>query len=364
MKPMLLSLHLGGREIGLHTYGVLIGCGCAIAIVLAFREARRQGLDGSKVLDLSFWMLVTGLLGSRLLYVALNARSFARICTGGGDDLVAARSLWRVFGDCTRVFQVWEGGLVFYGGFIAACLVAFAFARRQGWSFEHGHPQRVPKPSRDGVHRGDPGALRTFWALGDLFAPSLAIGHAFGRLGCFTAGCCFGKACDLAAHWCARFGADSVAFEQLRAVSAIPDGDTVTPLLFPTQLYEAIGELAIFGVLMFVRRRSRDRDGASGRAAGTAPSAGKPGTLILLYALLYGLLRFGVEIYRGDFARLYLVQLATPRLAHWLGLPAGEAVLLSTGQAVSVAVVAAAAAVLVLRRQSPVRSPLPSAGED
>jgi phosphatidylglycerol---prolipoprotein diacylglyceryl transferase len=331
MKPMLLSLHLGGREIGLHTYGLLIGCGCAVAIVLAFREARRQGLDGGKVLDLSFWMLVTGLLGSRVLYVALNARTFANICVGGGDDLVAQRSLGRVLGDCTRVFQVWEGGLVFYGGFIAACLVAFAFARRGKWSF---------------------------WVLGDLFAPSLAIGHAFGRLGCFTAGCCFGKACDVAAHWCARFGADSVAFEQLRAVSGIPDGDALTPPLFPTQLYEAIGELLIFGVLMFVRQRLRNRDRSS---ATGATSHRKPGTLILLYAVLYGLLRFGVEMYRGDFARLYLVNIATPRLAHWLGLPAGESVLLSTGQAVSVAVVVAAIAMLILRRF--LRSPLPSAGE-
>ncbi len=318
MKPMLLSLHLGGREIGLHSYGVLIGCGCAVAIVLAFREARRQGLDGSKILDLSFWMLVAGLLGSRLLYVALNARTFARICAGGGDDEIAARSLGRVLGDCTRVLQVWEGGLVFYGGFIAAGVFAFYFARRQGWSF---------------------------WALGDLYAPSLAIGHAFGRLGCFTAGCCFGKACDVASHWCARFAADSVAFEALRSVSAVADGATLTPPLFPTQLYEAMGELAIFGVLLLVRRRQRDGAGA----AGPTTAARRPGTLVLLYAVLYGVLRFGVEMYRGDFARIYLFHFATPRLARWLGLPAGEAVLLSTGQAVSVAVVLAAIAVLIHR---------------
>jgi phosphatidylglycerol---prolipoprotein diacylglyceryl transferase len=332
MKPMLLSLHLGGREIGLHTYGLLIGCGCAVAIVLAFREARRQGLDGSKILDLSFWMLVTALVGSRLLYVALNARTFASMCAGGGDDELAARSLSRVLGDCTRVFQVWEGGLVFYGGFIAACAFAFYFARRQGWSF---------------------------WALGDLYAPSLAIGHAFGRLGCFTAGCCFGKACDAAAHWCARFGADSVAFEQLRAVSAIPDGAALTPPLFPTQLYEAIGELLIFGVLLFARQRLRGD--AGGEAVGTT-AARKPGTLVLLYAVLYGLLRFGVELFRGDFARLYLFHFATPRLARWLGLPEGEAVLFSTGQVVSIAVVLAAIAALILRRR-PLRSPVPSAGE-
>ena len=79
--------------------------------------------------------------------------------------------------------------------------------------------------------------------------------------------------------------------------------------------------------------------------------------------MLYGLLRFGVEIYRGDFARLYLFQFATPRLARWLGLPASEAVLLSTGQAVSVAVVLAAIVALVLRRRRALRSPLSSAGE-
>ena len=314
MKPILMSLHLGGREIGLHTYGILIGCGCAIGIALAFREARRRGLDGGKILDLSFWMLVTGLVGSRLLYVALNAGAFARAC-GGADDDATPRSLARLLVDCTRPLQVWEGGLVFYGGFVAAGLFTFFFARRQRWSF---------------------------WTLGDIFAPSLALGHAFGRLGCFSAGCCFGKACAAGARWCARFGADSVAFEELRTVSAVPEGAVATPPLFPTQLYEAAGELAIFAVLMLVRHRQRAQ-----RAAGATPPA--PGTLLLLYAALYGLLRFAVEMYRGDFARRFLVELHTPRLARLLGLPSGEAVLLSTGQAVSVVVVAGAVALLLRR---------------
>ena len=78
MKPMLVSLHLGGREIGLHTYGVLIGCGCAVAIVLAFREARRQGLDGSKVLDLSFWMLVDRALVGRGCSTSRSTRAPSR----------------------------------------------------------------------------------------------------------------------------------------------------------------------------------------------------------------------------------------------------------------------------------------------
>jgi phosphatidylglycerol:prolipoprotein diacylglycerol transferase len=306
MKPILLSLHFGGREVGLHTYGILIGVGCTVAIALAFREARRRGLNGGKILDLSFWMLVTGLVGSRLFYVALNAGAFARACTGAGEDL-GPRGLGALIGDCTRALQIWEGGLIFYGGFLAAGLTAYFFARRQGWSF---------------------------WTLGDIYAPSLAIGHAFGRLGCYAAGCCFGKACAAGARWCVSFGADSVADEELRSVAALPATAAVTPPLFPAQLYEAAGELAIFAILLAARRR--------------APLQ-RPGTLILLYAMFYGLLRFSVELFRGDFARRFLIQLDTPGLARWLGLPAGEPALLSTGQVVSVLVAVTAAALLVAR---------------
>src|SRR6476659_4910636 len=112
MRPVLMSLHLGQQQVGLHTYGILIACGFAVGIALAYREARRRGLDGGKILDLSFWILVTGLLGSRVLYVALNARDFVHSCAGGDSDV--ARSIGTVAWDCTRALHVWEGGLVFY----------------------------------------------------------------------------------------------------------------------------------------------------------------------------------------------------------------------------------------------------------
>jgi len=300
-----MSLTLGGREVGLHSYGILIACGFAIGIALAYREARRRGIDGGKILDLSFWILVVGLLGSRAFYVAVNAGDFARMCSGGGSDV--PRSLATVAWDCTRALHVWEGGLVFYGGFVAAAGTVAWFTRRQAWSF---------------------------WTIGDLFAPSLAIGHAFGRLGCYTAGCCFGKVAAAGARWVASFPRDSVAFEELASAGAVPAGSSVTPPLYPTQLYEAAGELLIFALLMVVRRRVAQR----------------PGTLFLLYATLYGLLRFVIEMFRGDFARKYIVQLATPGLAQRLGLPTGEAVLLSYGQLLSVAIVAAAVVTLVRRR--------------
>jgi len=291
-----------------HTYGVLIAVGIGAGIALAYREGRRQGLDGGRLLDLAFWMTVAGLVASRLAYGLVNAGEFARACTG--SDLPpggAPRGLGAWLADCTRILHVWEGGLVFYGGAIGAGIVAALFARRERWSF---------------------------WRVGDVFAPALALGHAFGRLGCFAAGCCFGKAS--AGPWAVAFPSGSVAFDELLSQGAIAPGATLTPPLHPTQLYEAAGELVIFAVLMALRPRWRRR----------------PGALLLTYVALYTALRFAVELFRGDTARLYLAPLTTPHLAAWLGLPATEPVLLSVGQLTSVLLLAAVGIALVRRRRA------------
>ena len=284
MFPVLFSLRLGGREIALHSYGVLIAAGLAAGIALVHRRARREGLDGGRVLDLAFWMTVAGFVGSRVVYGIVNAGDYARICLRGDDGL---RTAGAVLADCTRILRVWEGGLVFYGGVAAAALVAALFARREGWSFGR---------------------------VGDLFAPGLALGHAFGRIGCFAAGCCFGKAS--AAPWAVAFPRGSVAFDELVARSAVPAGADVTPPLHPTQLYEAAGELGITVALLVLAPRLRRR----------------PGAVFLAYLGLYAALRFVVELYRGDVARRFVAALDTPRLAAWLHLPAGEPTLLSVGQ--------------------------------
>jgi phosphatidylglycerol:prolipoprotein diacylglycerol transferase len=278
VHPVLLTLPFGRREIALHSYGILIAAGLGIGILAAYREGRRRGLDGGRVLDLAFWLIVSGLVGSRLTYGLVNARSFFRACLDGGGPW------WR---DCTGLLAIWEGGLVFYGGVAAAAAVAWVFARRQGWSF--------------GV-------------VGDLFAPALAIGHAFGRLGCFAAGCCFGK--ETASRLGVAFPRGSVAFDVLRSAGAIQPGAAETPPLHPTQLYEAAGELALFGLLVALRPRLRQR----------------PGALLLVYLGLYALIRFVVEIFRGDVLRGFPIELATPRLAGWLGLPTGEPIFFSAGQ--------------------------------
>jgi phosphatidylglycerol:prolipoprotein diacylglycerol transferase len=303
MRPVLVTLHVGAREVGVHTYGLLIAAGLAAGIALGAREARRRGLDVGRVLDFSFWATVIGLFGSRIAYGLVNAGEFVRTCTRGVDF---PRTTLDVVSDCTRLLHVWEGGLVFYGGVVGGGIVAAVFARRERWSF---------------------------WVLGDVFAPGLAIGHALGRLGCFAAGCCFGKQ---SGPWGVAFPAGSVAFDELGSVGALAPGASFTPPLHPTQLYEAGGELAIFALLLALRPRLRDR----------------PGALLLAYGTCYALLRFTVELFRGDLARRYVVELSTPRFASWLGVPPGDPVLLSVGQLASLVLLAACAVVALRRRAS------------
>jgi phosphatidylglycerol:prolipoprotein diacylglycerol transferase len=304
LHPVLFTFPLGRREIALHSYGLLIAAGLAIGIWLAHREGERRGLDGGRVLDLAFWLVVSGLIGSRLTYGLVNARSFFHACLDGGGPW------WR---DCTSLLAVWEGGLVFYGGVAVAALVAYLFARRERWAF------------------GD---------VGDLFVPGLAMGHAFGRLGCFAAGCCFGK--ETASRIGVAFPRGSVAFDVLERAGAIPPGSGETPPLHPTQLYEAGGELVLFALLCALRPRLRRQ----------------PGALMLSYLGLYALLRFVVEIFRGDVLRGFPIELETPRLAGWLGLPPVEPIFLSAGQIGSLLTALAVAAALVWRHKAQ-RTPAP-----
>jgi phosphatidylglycerol:prolipoprotein diacylglycerol transferase len=253
------------------------------------------------------------MVGSRAAFVALNAPAFAEACFGRG------RSADGRIAGCTAIFRFWEGGFVFYGGVIAATAVVVSFCRREGWSF---------------------------WRLGDLAAPTLAVGHAFGRLGCFFAGCCFGKVSG--APWAVAFPRGSVAYDELQSIGVLVPTAPCTPPLHPTQLYEALGELAIFAMLLALRRRWRARASDTGRGDGPPP-----GGLILTYAGCYALLRFVVEIFRGDVSRRFLVEWTSPRLAPLLGLDPDQPILLSVSQLASVLIVIAVAAAMVSRRRGP-----------
>jgi phosphatidylglycerol:prolipoprotein diacylglycerol transferase len=244
----------GRLDLPLHTYGLLIASAFVVGIWLAQREARRQGQDPERVADLSFWILVAALVGSRIYFIFVNWNDYF------GDGAWVVTGLGRI----PRLLAVWEGGLVFYGGFIAAALTAVWYLRRH----------RMP-----------------FLPYADTLIPSVAFGHFLGRLGCFSAGCCWGRTSGPGLPWGAKFPPESLAFQSF---VARPGGDRfLTPdhlstlPLHPTQLYEAFGELALFALLvLLVRPRKRFH-----------------GQVLATWLMAYAVLRTVVESFRGDIER-------------------------------------------------------------
>ncbi|HID30319.1 MAG TPA: prolipoprotein diacylglyceryl transferase [Desulfobacterales bacterium] len=217
MYPVLF--HIG--PFTLHTYGVFVAMAFLTAIALALREARRVGEDADKILDLCFYMLIAAIVGSRILYVLVNWSSFSH--------------------DPFDIVRIWRGGLVFYGGFIGALITAFWYMRRKGLSI-----------------------LKT----ADIMAPSLAFGHFVGRIGCFFAGCCYGKTCDL--PWAVIF-----THPESLAPKGVP--------LHPVQLYSSLNGLFVFLVLVWIRRIKKFE-----------------GQILWTYVLLYAVTRSILEHFRGD----------------------------------------------------------------
>src|SRR5438445_10009487 len=253
----------------LHTYGLLIATAFLVAMQLAGRSARRAGLDRERVMDLCFWILLAAMVGSRILFIMVNWQDYAH--------------------DPASIFAFWKGGLVFYGGFIGAVLVSIWYMRKH----------RMP-----------------FFPYADAIIPSVAIGHAIGRLGCFAAGCCWGAACDAGLPWAATFPAESPAYQGQLTNHVIQFGAARTLPIHPTQLYEALGELGIFVALTLWKTRKRFH-----------------GELLALYLILYAPLRALIETMRGDEER--------GRVFNFLGpLARGAWWNLSTSELISVAIFA------------------------
>lgn len=268
-----------------HSYGVLVASAFLVGIWLAQREARRRGQDGERVADLAFWILVAALVGSRIYFIFVNWDDYF----GAGRTLVSTP-----FGRIPRLLAVWEGGLVFYGGFIAAALTALVYMRRH----------RMP-----------------FLAHADTLIPSVAFGHFLGRLGCFCAGCCWGEIARRPLAWAVKFPPASLAYQSFESrphpEAYLAAGRLTTLPLHPVQLYESFGELAIFlALVVVVRPRKRFH-----------------GQVLAVWLLLYAVLRTVVELFRGDVER---------------GVVRG----LGVGQWTSMAIFAAGVAIWALARRS------------
>jgi len=241
-------------RVPLHTYGVMLALAFVAAIWLAQKEAARQGQDPQQVGDVSFWILVSSLVGARLYFILVNWGDYF-----GSNAMVTTR-----FGRIPRFFALWEGGMVFYGGFIAAALAAAVYLR----------VKKIP-----------------FLPWADTLIPSVAFGQFMGRIGCFSAGCCWGRSCDPALPWAARFPPESLAFQSM-AARANParfiDADHLHTLpIHPVQLYESLGELLLFAFLaIWLRPRKRFS-----------------GQVMAAWLMLYAVLRAVTETFRGDVER-------------------------------------------------------------
>lgn len=189
----------------LNTYGVLLALSFLVALLVASRLGERDGLARERIYDLGLWMLLAGLIGSKLLMLLVDAEY--------------RDHPWRLVSlDFLRSGGVWYGGLI--GGLIAG----YVLMRR------HGLP---------------------WWKTADAFAPGVALGQAIGRQGCFAAGCCWGQPTTL--PW-------GVHFSQAgHDVTGVPIVDVSgAPLhLHPTQLYESFAMLLIFFFLFWLHRRKR-----------------------------------------------------------------------------------------------------------
>jgi phosphatidylglycerol:prolipoprotein diacylglycerol transferase len=261
-------------ELPLHSYGLMLALAFVVGIWLAQREAARQGQSPQAIADVSFWILVSALVGSRVFFILVN----------WGDYFGANALVDTPFGRIPRLLAVWEGGLVFYGGFIAAAITSVWYLRAK----------RIP------------------WRpYADTLLPSVAFGQFLGRIGCFGAGCCWGRTCDPHLPWAAHFPPESLAFQSFahRANPAqyLDAGRLHTVGLHPVQLYESLGELALFAVLVLVVR----------------PRKRFHGQVMATWLVLYAILRTVTETFRGDVERGVYLGLGAGQWVSLLILAAG-----------------------------------------
>lgn len=225
MHPLLIQL----GPVPIHTYGFLIAMGFLIALSVIKRLAIKSQLNPEKILDLCFWSLMLGFVGSRVLFIITRWQDFSH--------------------DLTGVFRVWEGGLVFLGGPIVVIPFLVWYLKKH----------KMP-----------------MWKVMDAMIPGLVIAHMFGRFGCLSAGCCYGR--PTGGNWGIKFYSDLVD-RHLHGV-----------YLHPTQLYEATALLMLFTTLIWVFNHKKF-----------------DGQVILTYLMAYPIIRSIIEIFRGDTVRGFVI---------------------------------------------------------
>ncbi len=183
----------------INTYGVFLAIAFLCAILVTVKLAERDGLPRERIYDLSLWMLLASLVGSKILMLFTEPEY-----RGNPSQLLSLDFL--------------RSGGVFYGGLLGAVIAGYLLMKRY----------KLP-----------------WWKTADACAPGIAIGNFFGRQGCFAAGCCWGKPTSL--PW-------GVQFSELgHEITGVP----IDAHLHPTQLYESFAMLLVFLFLLWLHKRKR-----------------------------------------------------------------------------------------------------------
>jgi len=252
MFPILFKI----GPITIHTYGFMMAMGVAFGLWFLYVQAKKQSLNASKILDAVFYTIIISLLGAKLILFIGNISYYMKYPK--------------------ELFSLARSGGVFQGGLTFGLIFALLYFRKH----------RIPT-----------------WKVGDIIGAALALGHGFGRIGCFSAGCCFGRECSL--PWAVSFQS-----EYAHNLTGIPVGT----LLHPVQLYESVLNFLNFFVLFLILKRKKF-----------------DGQVFSFYIINYSIIRYFVEFYRGDHPdKAFLIHnpspylsLSLPQLFSILGLIAG-----------------------------------------
>ena len=250
----------------IHTYGFLLAVAFLVGLSISARAARRQQVDPAKIYDLGLYIAISALVGSKALL----------LITELGYYLDHPREIFSL--------ATLRSGGVYYGGFILAVIVGVTMARKH----------KLP-----------------VWKVADCAAPGIALGQSIGRLGCFAAGCCYGKPTT------SFFG---VTFTNPYSHETV--GVPLMVPLHPVQIYESLASLILFFILWeWIKRKQFD------------------GQVFILYLALYSCTRFVIEFFRGDVER---------------GFVLGG--LLSTSQSISLVLIIVAIVMFFYLKQPPART--------
>jgi phosphatidylglycerol---prolipoprotein diacylglyceryl transferase len=254
MHPILLKL----GPLTIHTYGFMMALGVALGLWFIYVQAKKAGLDAPRIMDAAFYTIIVSLIGAKLILLAGNLSFY--------------------LSNPRELFSLARSGGVFQGGLTFGVIFALWYFRRK----------KIPT-----------------WATADIIGPALALGHGFGRIGCFSAGCCYGSECSL--PWSAVF-----RNEYASGLTGVP----LNTAVHPVQLYEAALNFLNFLVLFLILKRKKF-----------------DGQVFSLYIVNYSVIRFLTEYFRGDHGEnVYFLRgasalssLSYPQLYCILGVIAGIA---------------------------------------